>query len=755
MTAEASKTARLLASMESWGASDLFVTEGKPPAARISGRLRNIDLPPATAAELDALLAELLTPAQRARLAALQDVDAGVSMPDGRRFRFNIARQQGRLSITVRAVPTGDIDLLGIGHLPAVTAFAAETRGLVLVTGATGSGKSTTISGLIHRINQADARHIVTIEDPIEYVHHDICSRITQREVGTDTDSFASALRTVLRQSPDVIVIGELRDRETTEVAIAAALTGHLVIASLHTVDAPQTLLRLLSMVPDEQRAQLALDLSLTLRGIVSQRLLPRADGAGRALALEVVTMGPTFARLIREQRVEEVTDFLRATVDPGSRSFTRSVLELYERGEINYETARANASNPEEFALAAQGMTTSAAGVSRESASTVARFGLDMKALLAFALEQGASDLHLAVGRAPILRIRGRLRPLEMAPLSAGDLRLLLFSVLTGRQRTVFELERELDFAVQLDNGQRFRINAYFQRGQMAAALRLIPALPADAALLGIPEQVQALVKRNQGLLLVVGPTGAGKTTTLACLVERINTTRSCRIVTVEDPIEYVFASRMATIDQREVGADTDSFSAALKHVLRQDPDVILVGEMRDLETISSALTAAETGHLVLATLHTNDAIQSINRIIDVFPAHQQPQVRSQLAASLLGVVSQRLLPRADGKGRVAAFETMVATNAIRAVIRDDKMHQALSLMEASRGEGMQTMDRALFDLVRTGEVDIEEAARHARSSRQFIDLFEAPPAAPATTGARTAANPAIDPTAKNKNRS
>jgi twitching motility protein PilT len=288
-----------------------------------------------------------------------------------------------------------------------------------------------------------------------------------------------------------------------------------------------------------------------------------------------------------------------------------------------------------------------------------------------------------------------------------------------------------------------------------MAAALRLIPALPADAAMLGIPEQVQSLVKRNQGLLLVVGPTGAGKTTTLACLVERINTTRSCRIVTVEDPIEYVFASRMATIDQREVGADTDSFSAALKHVLRQDPDVILVGEMRDLETISSALTAAETGHLVLATLHTNDAIQSINRIIDVFPAHQQPQVRSQLAASLLGVVSQRLIPRADGKGRVAAFETMVATNAIRAVIRDDKMHQALSLMEASRGEGMQTMDRALFDLVRTGEVDIEEAARHARSSRQFIDLFEAPPASPAATGARTAANPAIDPTAKNKNRS
>ena len=341
------------------------------------------------------------------------------------------------------------------------------------------------------------------------------------------------------------------------------------------------------------------------------------------------------------------------------------------------------------------------------------------------------------------------------MAPLSAGDLRLLLFSVLTGRQRTVFELERELDFAVQLDNGQRFRINAYFQRGQMAAALRLIPALPADAAMLGIPEQVQSLVKRNQGLLLVVGPTGAGKTTTLACLVERINTTRSCRIVTVEDPIEYVFASRMATIDQREVGADTDSFSAALKHVLRQDPDVILVGEMRDLETISSALTAAETGHLVLATLHTNDAIQSINRIIDVFPAHQQPQVRSQLAASLLGVVSQRLITRADGKGRIAAFETMVATNAIRAVIRDDKMHQALSLMEASRGEGMQTMDRALFDLVRTGEVDIEEAARHARSSRQFIDLFEAPPAAPATTGARTAAHPAIDPTAKNKNRS
>jgi twitching motility protein PilT len=343
-------------------------------------------------------------------------------------------------------------------------------------------------------------------------------------------------------------------------------------------------------------------------------------------------------------------------------------------------------------------------------------RAALDMKALLARVLEDGASDLHLSVGRPPILRISGELRPLSDEPLSDADVRMLLFSIMSSRQRTVYELEHEVDFALSLADGRRFRVNAYFQQGRYAAALRAIPQAIPNAADLRLPEIVLQLGDKPHGLLLVVGPTGSGKSTTLACLVDRINRSRACRIITVEDPIEYLHACRVATVDQREVGADTRSFAAALKYVLRQDPDVILVGEMRDLETISAALTAAETGHLVLATLHANDAIGAIDRVVDVFPPHQQPQVRTQIAASLVGVCSQRLLLRKDGQGRVAGFEVLVGTTALRTIIRENKGHQAFSLMEMSRKDGSFTLDHAVDELVAEDLVTPEEALRYKR---------------------------------------
>jgi twitching motility protein PilT len=254
-----------------------------------------------------------------------------------------------------------------------------------------------------------------------------------------------------------------------------------------------------------------------------------------------------------------------------------------------------------------------------------------------------------------------------------------------------------------------------------MAASLRAIPPGTPDAAKLGLPETVQKLVDDPHGLILVVGPTGSGKSTSLACLIDRINRTRSCRIITVEDPIEYVYEPVQATIDQREVQADTLSFASALRNILRQDPDVILVGELRDLETIQAAITAAETGHLVMATLHTNDAIQAVDRVVDVFPPSQQAQVRTQLAASLVGVVSQRLLQRIDRKGLVAAFEVMIATAAIRTMIRDNRMHQALAVIETSRKEGMFSIDHSLQQLVRDKMITKEEALRFARNPKVF----------------------------------
>jgi pilus retraction protein PilT len=573
----------------------------------------------------------------------------------------------------------------------------------------------------VHRINQTRPDHIVTIEDPIEFTHQDIKSRVTQREVGADTSAFDRALRQVVRQSPDVIVIGEMRDRDTVETALSAALTGHLVLSTLHTIDATQTLQRILSFFPADQREQAAVDLSMSLCGVVSQRLVPRADGKGRAIAAELLTVTPGVRRLIRDQQAQDLTDFMKHASGSGEhQTFNASLLALHQAGTIGYDVGVAYSSNADEFALSARGMSTTSVG-ERPTGEDMIGGGLDIKALLDLAVARGASDLHVTEGRPPVYRISGGLHPLGSRLLTEHDMRVLLFSILTSHQRSQFELDREIDFALAVDERHRFRVNAYYQRGRMAASLRSIATEIPDAEALGLPSALLSMAKRGHGLMLVVGPTGSGKSTTLACLVDGINRERACRILTVEDPIEFTHTSIKATIDQREVGPDTRSFAAALKYVLRQDPDVIMIGEMRDTETISAALTAAETGHLVLATLHTNDAIQAIDRIIDAFPSSQQSQVRAMLSASLLGVVSQRLLPRVDTVGRVAAFEVLVATPAIRNLIREHKLHQMYSTMETSLGTGMVTMDRSLGALVKAGIVRYEDAALQAKSPRSL----------------------------------
>jgi twitching motility protein PilT len=706
---------QLLASMNKWGASDLFVSVGKGPAIRVDGAVMQADLQVTTAEEMDRFLANVLSDEGKSRFEAAGDLDVATTLADGRRFRMNLSRQRGSISLVARALPSGELTFEDLLLPESVAKLADRQRGLVLVTGSTGSGKSTTLAAMIHHINTTRRAHIITIEDPIEFVHRDIEAIISQRQVGSDTVSFRSALKHVVRESPDVILIGEMRDMETMQVALSAALTGHLVLSTLHTIDCSQTVQRILSYYPEGQRNQAALDLSLSLQGIISQRLLPKKDGKGRVVAVEALTVTPAAAKLIRGQQIDDLVDLMQASEDPDTTTFNRALLERYRAGLITFDVGKAGATNADEFALATQGMSVGVQAFRGEGdLDSIA--GLDVKRLVEMALARGASDLHLSVGRPPILRIAGSLEPLPIAPLSAGDMRMLLYSMMTVRQRTVYELERELDFALSLGDGQRFRVNAYFQRGHMAAAMRAIPSEVPDAERLGLPDHLMALSDRPHGLLLVVGPTGSGKTTSLACLVDRINRTRSCRIITIEDPIEYTHEGILATVDQREVYADTQSFGAALKYILRQDPDVIMIGEMRDLETISAALTAAETGHLVLATLHTNDAVQTIDRIIDVFPSHQQSQARSQLALSLLAVISQRLLPRADGAGRVPAFEIMMATPAIRTLIRDGKMHQALSVIESSRRHGMHTMDHSIKELFESELITYEEAVRFVR---------------------------------------
>ena len=371
----------------------------------------------------------------------------------------------------------------------------------------------------------------------------------------------------------------------------------------------------------------------------------------------------------------------------------------------------------------------------------------VNLRALLEEMIEKDASDLHLVTAERPKLRVDGDIvNASSDEVLTPKDTLSLAYSVLTENQKKRFETENELDFSFGIQNLARFRGNVFKQRGCVSVVIRQIPFSVKTFQELGLPQVVAQLADKPRGLVLVTGPTGSGKSTTLAAMIDKINKELKGHIITVEDPIEFIHRHQACIVNQREVGTDTNSFQSALKYALRQDPDVVLVGEMRDLETIQAALTIAETGHLAFATLHTNSAAESINRIIDVFPSHQQSQVRAQLAFVLEGVLTQTLLQRAKGRGRVMAAEIMICTPAIRALIRDDKVHQIESSMQAGKKFGMQTLNDALYTLYMSREVTKEECLRVTSKPNEFLrSIGETPPEDDKPAGA--AAQPAAPP--------
>jgi twitching motility protein PilT len=348
------------------------------------------------------------------------------------------------------------------------------------------------------------------------------------------------------------------------------------------------------------------------------------------------------------------------------------------------------------------------------------------LRDLLKRVVQQGASDLHLSANNPPILRLKGALVPLStMEKITPERMQKMVIGLLSGIQYEKLVTDKELDLSIAIPDIARFRANIFFEQDAMGAVFRVIPSVPRDHQELGVPLIIRELAQRNQGMILVTGPSGSGKTTTLASTIEYINMTRNCHVVTIEDPIEYTYVNKKCLIRQREVGVHTNSFSNALTSVLRQDPDIILVGEMRDLETMRTALTAAETGHLVFSTLHTNGTVDSINRIIDVFPPGQQSQVRLQLATTLEGVFSQILIPRTRGKGMILATEIMIATPAVRNLIREARTHHIRSILETGAEYGMQTMESCLKQLVTSGLITYEDALARAYDVESFKQIM------------------------------
>lgn len=348
----------------------------------------------------------------------------------------------------------------------------------------------------------------------------------------------------------------------------------------------------------------------------------------------------------------------------------------------------------------------------------------MEIRELLELCIEKKASDLHITENEPPILRIDGNIFRTDLEVLNKQELKKLIYSVLTNPQKEVFERDLELDFSLSLPGLDRFRVNIHLQKGSVEAAFRRVPLIIPQITDLGLPPMVAELARKPNGLVLVTGPTGMGKTTTLASIINLINEERESIVICIEDPIEFIFSNKKSIIKQREIYSDTHSFAEALRHALRQDPNVIVVGEMRDLETISTTLTAAETGHLVLATLHTPDAPQTIERIIDVFPPHQQQQVRLQLADCLQAVVSQLLLPHASGKGRVLATEILTGTSGVRNLIRESEIEQMATLMQTGAQFGMKTMDKSLKELTKQGMISLEAAMSKVKNIDEFKQL-------------------------------
>lgn len=698
-------------------ASDLFVSSGKHPGLRINEEISFTENIPGIDPEvIDHFRQSCLSASAEKNYQETGGADASFCIGENR-FRINFFDSINGPCLVARPIRNGaDCNFADLS-LPQKTMqeIASNRRGLVIVTGTTGSGKSTTMSAIINFINSTANKHILTLEDPIEFIHKDRLSIVSQREIGKLKGGFAEALRNAMRENPDVIVVGEIRDADTVSTAISAALTGHLVIATMHTRDASSAVERMIEMFPEQNRETVSSSVSLAIEAVIAQRLIPKINGDGMIPALDILIGTGRVKKQIAEQRFGELEQSMRSGTNFGMTTFNNSLIDLIKSGQISAEAALKASDNPSELELMQRGMTIGSANTSSDIANSMRMNQIDMRDLFKATISAEASDLVLTVGVPPQLRVGGSLASLDLPPLSGADVQRLSYSLLNRRQRITLEEKRDIDLAVSVtlskNETRRFRLNVFFQRGTPALVARLISDIIPAPADIGLPPVLSSLMQKKQGLLLVTGPTGSGKSTTLASLLNEVNHRDTRHIITIEDPIEYVYNHDRSIIEQREIGMDALDFASGLRSAMRQAPDIIMVGELRDMETIKAALSAAETGHLVLGTLHANNTCQTVERIIDVFPAGQQNQIRQQFSGSMLAVVSQRLIPRQDIPGkRIAAFEIMTGSMAVKALIRENKTHQLMSTIESSARDGMLSMEHCLDAYMQQGIISAQD---------------------------------------------
>ena len=736
-----------------------------------------------------------------ARIKIISDLDiAERRVPQDGHFRVNVEGQYINIRVSILPTVFGEKAVLrllaGNSTIRHADSFGMEERdyerfhamldsphGIIYLTGPTGSGKTTTLYMVLDEMAKRSV-NISTIEDPVEKN----IKKINQTQVNNTAGlTFEVGLRALLRQDPDIIMVGETRDSETASISVRSAITGHLVFSTLHTNDATSSIVRLIDMgvepylvansmvgtvaqrlmrriCPECGQEVEANEEECRLLGVAPGTKIKKAHGctqcnftgySGRIAIHEILTIDSNVRKMITDgASMDEIQDYavreqgMRLLRDSAVEKVLQQITTIEELRKVAYysdapaaqsaktaETVRMaavpTAPQPEtpvsrpaasQLILQAQEQVQAPAAAVHVSEDPFAGVGpatVHVEDIILKARESGCSDIHITAAKPLMMRINGSLRETK-EQYGREQITAMLLEMCDAKQRAQLAAGNDLDFAVQTRDGHRQRVNIFRDMGCLAATIRLLNSEIPTLESLGLPAVLGEIVKQPRGLILVTGPTGSGKSTTLAAMIDSINATRPDHIITIEDPVEYVYEKKQSLIHQREIGRDVTSFASALRSALREDPDIILVGEMRDYETISAALTAAETGHLVLSTLHTTGAAQTIDRIIDACPNGSQNQVRTQLAGVLNAVVTQCLIPKIEG-GRIAATEILIGTDAVSNMIRENKCHQMNTAMQAGAALGMHTLNKDLMSLVQRGVISMEQARKYTNDKRDL----------------------------------